>query len=107
MPRRLRFASGGYVYHVLNRTVGRARIFAKVRDYQAFEEVLVEAKKRAPMRVLAWCALPNHTLCEAQHNQCVRIRHRARIRRGDRARASKSASLRNNGNPTTLRFKTW
>ena len=60
MPRRLRFASGGYVYHVLNRAVGRARIFSKARDYEAFEEVLVEAKQRLPMRVLAWSAMPNH-----------------------------------------------
>jgi len=29
MPRRLRFAGGGYVYDVLNRTVGRARILPR------------------------------------------------------------------------------
>ena len=60
MPRRLRFASGGYVYHVLNRAVGRARIFRKPRDYEAFEEILREAKERVPVRLLAWCVLPNH-----------------------------------------------
>jgi putative transposase len=60
MPRRLRFASGGYAYHVLNRAVIRARIFAKVRDYEAFEEVLFEAKQRLPMRILAWCELSSH-----------------------------------------------
>ena len=60
MPRRLRLASGGYAYHVLNRAVGRARIFSKARDYEAFEEVLVEARKRLSMRVLAWCVLSNH-----------------------------------------------
>jgi putative transposase len=60
MPRRLRFASGGYVYHVLNRAVARERIFAKKRDYEAFEEVLVQAKQRVPMRLLAWSALPSH-----------------------------------------------
>ncbi len=60
MPRRLRVSSGGYAYHVLNRAVARARIFAKARDYEAFEEVLVEAKDRLPMRVLAWCVMPNH-----------------------------------------------
>jgi hypothetical protein len=32
MPRRLRFAGGGYVYHVLNRAVVRDRIFVKNRD---------------------------------------------------------------------------
>ena len=60
MPRRLRFASGGYVYHVLNRAVGRNRIFAKTRDYEAFEEVLTEAKRRMPMRILAWSVMPTH-----------------------------------------------
>ncbi len=60
MPRRLRVASGGYAYHVLNRAVGRARIFGKTRDYEAFEEGLGEAKGRLPMRLLAWCVMPNH-----------------------------------------------
>jgi hypothetical protein len=36
MPRRLRFATGGFVYHVLNRAVGRAQIFKKEGDYAAF-----------------------------------------------------------------------
>jgi putative transposase len=60
MPRRLRFASGGYAYHVLNRAVGRTRIFTKPQDYEAFEKVLAEAKDRLPMRLLGWCVLPNH-----------------------------------------------
>ena len=60
MPRRLRVASGGYAYHVLNRGVGRSRIFRKQRDFEAFEEVIAEAKARLPMRVLAWCVMPNH-----------------------------------------------
>ena len=60
MPRRLRVASGGYAYHVLNRAAGRARIFRKPRDYEAFEEVIAEAKDRLPMRVLGWCVMANH-----------------------------------------------
>ena len=60
MPRRLRVASGGYAYHVLNRAVGRMRIFGKERDFEAFEEVIAEARSRLPMGVLAWCVLPNH-----------------------------------------------
>ena len=40
MPRRLRVATGGLVYHVLNRAVDRARIFDKPEDYAAFERVL-------------------------------------------------------------------
>ena len=33
MPRRLRNAIGGYVYHVLNRAAGRARLFKTQGDY--------------------------------------------------------------------------
>ena len=45
---------------MLNRAVGRMRIFGKERDFEAFEEVIGEAKARLPMRVLAWCVMPNH-----------------------------------------------
>ena len=51
MPRRLRFASGGFVYHVLNRAVARARIFDKSMDYAAFERVLRQADAFVPMRL--------------------------------------------------------
>ena len=51
MPRRLRFASGGFVYHVLNRAVARARIFDKSMDYAAFERVLKQADAFVPMRL--------------------------------------------------------
>ena len=51
---------GGYVYHVLNRGVGRLRIFRKERDFEAFEEVLEQAKARLPIRVLGWCVMTNH-----------------------------------------------
>ena len=60
MPRRLRFATGGYVYHVLNRAVGRATLFRKEADYAAFEKVLREAPEFQPMRLLAYCLMPNH-----------------------------------------------
>ncbi len=60
MPRRLRSAAGGFVYHVLNRAVGRAKLFEKALDYAAFEKVLRQAQYWQPMRVLAYCAMPNH-----------------------------------------------
>jgi putative transposase len=43
MPRRLRVADGGYVYHVLNRAVARAALSEKDGDYAAFLRVLTEA----------------------------------------------------------------
>jgi putative transposase len=60
VPRRPRFASGGYVYHVLNRGIGRARIFEKAEDYAAFLRVLREAHAWLPVRLLAYCLMPNH-----------------------------------------------
>jgi putative transposase len=60
MPRRLRVATGGYAYHVLNRGVGKMRLFAKERDFEAFEEVIGQAKERLPMRVLAWSVMSTH-----------------------------------------------
>jgi putative transposase len=48
------------VYHVLNRAVGRTRIFRSQRDFEAFERVIEQAKARVPVRVLAWCVMPNH-----------------------------------------------
>lgn len=60
MPRPLRTAPGGFVYHVLNRANGKRRIFERDRDYLAFERILGEVQGRVPMRVLAWCVMPNH-----------------------------------------------
>jgi len=60
VPRRQRTANGGFVYHVLNRAVGRARIFVTASDYEAFERVLGETKERVAVRLLAYCVMPNH-----------------------------------------------
>lgn len=60
MPRVARKAPGGLVYHVLNRANGRLRLFKKQQDYIAFEQVLAEAHQRVPIRILAWCLMPNH-----------------------------------------------
>jgi putative transposase len=48
------------VYHVLNRANGKRRIFENDRDYLAFERVLAEVQERVPIRILAWCVMPNH-----------------------------------------------
>jgi len=61
MPRRARQAPGGLVYHVLNRAVGRMKIFTKDADYHAFERVLAQAHERTPtMRILSYTLMPNH-----------------------------------------------
>jgi putative transposase len=60
MPRRRRFSSGGYVFHVLNRAVGRETIFGTEGDYSAFLRVMEEARSQVPMRLLGFCIMPNH-----------------------------------------------
>src|SRR5262245_21621925 len=60
MPRTARHASGGFVYHVLNRAVARLPLFQKDEDYRAFERVLDEALHKHPTRLLAYCIMPNH-----------------------------------------------
>ena len=52
MPRRPREGSGGIVYHVLNRAVGRMKLFKNEDDYAAFERVLEETYERTQMRLL-------------------------------------------------------
>lgn len=60
MPRPKRTAPGGYCYHVLNRGNARQEVFHKEADYAAFVRLLDEAQPRCPMRVLAYCLMPNH-----------------------------------------------
>src|SRR6478735_6873399 len=60
MPRTARRAPGGYVYHVLNRAVGRMRLFRSDDDFEAFQRVMVEAHRRHPLRILAYCVLSKH-----------------------------------------------
>ena len=60
MPRTARFAPGGMVFHVLNRGVGRRKLFTKDRDFDAFEEIVEETLEKRSMRVCGYCLLPNH-----------------------------------------------
>ncbi len=60
MPRTARAAVGDYCYHVINRGNGRAAVFHAAGDYQAFINLLSQASARIPMRLLAYCLMPNH-----------------------------------------------
>jgi hypothetical protein len=44
MPRRARVTPGGFLYHVLNRTVAGLPLFRKEANYEAFERIMIEAK---------------------------------------------------------------
>lgn len=60
MPRVARQAPGGTVFHVLNRGVGRLRLFENDDDFAAFERVLEQTLEVRPMRVCAYCVMPTH-----------------------------------------------
>jgi putative transposase len=60
MPRTARIAPGGGIYHVLNRGVGKMKLFRGRRDYEAFQRCLLQAVELVPMRVLGYCVMSNH-----------------------------------------------
>lgn len=60
MSRGARVAPGGLVYHVLNRSVGKMKMFRRDSDYDAFLGVIGEAHERCPLRVLSLCVMPTH-----------------------------------------------
>ena len=60
MPRAARVAPGGLIYHVFNRSVGRMDLFKKDADFEAFQRVILEAQRRFPVRILAYCIMSNH-----------------------------------------------
>jgi len=60
MPRRARATPGGYVYHVLNRSVAGLPLFRKEADFEAFQRIMIEARSLHPLRILAWCAMRTH-----------------------------------------------
>jgi len=53
MPRSARVAPGGLLFHVLNRRVGRRRLFEKDGDYEAFERIVAETRESRRMRICA------------------------------------------------------
>ncbi|MEX2008883.1 MAG: transposase, partial [Dongiaceae bacterium] len=60
MPRSARPAVGGMCVHVVNRGNHRDEVFRKRGDYEAFLTLMEEACQRLPMRILAYCLMPNH-----------------------------------------------
>jgi putative transposase len=60
MPRRPRAAPGGYVYHVLNRSAGGVKLFRTDTDFLAFQNLLLEAHRRLPVPLLAYCVMGTH-----------------------------------------------
>ena len=60
MPRTARVAPGGMLFHVLNRGVGRRRLFLQDADFEAFERIIQRTLESRPMRIVAYCLMSNH-----------------------------------------------
>ena len=60
MPRVARGLADGLIYHIINRGNGRQQVFHTDGDYRSFAELMAEASERYPVKVLAWCIMPNH-----------------------------------------------
>ena len=60
MPRTARNVVDGFFYHVLNRGNRKQKVFHKDLDYRAFIELMEKAKEKVPMRIYAYCLMPNH-----------------------------------------------
>ena len=58
MPRIVRVAVGGEVYHCINRSNGRVPIFHTDDDYRHFESLLLEGVELIGMRILAYGTIP-------------------------------------------------
>jgi putative transposase len=60
MPRHRRIAPGGVVYHVCNRGSRKGELFRCSADYGEFTRLTDEARSVRPMRIIAYCWMPNH-----------------------------------------------
>ena len=60
MPRRPRRATGGFVFHVMNRGARRLPLFEADEDYRLFLNTLRDAQARVPLRLLSYVLMPNH-----------------------------------------------
>ena len=60
MARQARVDVPNTPYHVINRAVGRLRIFSQEKDYQLFIDLLTEAVEKTGMKLLAFTLMPNH-----------------------------------------------
>jgi putative transposase len=48
------------LFHVLNRGVGRMRLFLRDADFEAFERAIAKTLETRPMRIVAYCLMSNH-----------------------------------------------
>lgn len=50
----------GVPFHVMNRGARKLGLFEQAGDYRAFEQCVLDALEQVPVRILAYCLMPNH-----------------------------------------------
>ena len=60
MARPRRFTPPHSVLHLVNRGNDRKQLFGGAREYEDFLNLVAAVKVRCPMRLLAYCLMPNH-----------------------------------------------
>ena len=60
MARPLRIQYPNAFYHVMNRGLGRQRIFLNDDDYSVFLETLKESSRYCNVRIVSYCFMSNH-----------------------------------------------
>jgi putative transposase len=60
MARHRRVTYGGIVYHVCNRGSRKGPLFTTPEEYTAFVRLLADGRAKRPMRIIAYCLMPNH-----------------------------------------------
>jgi len=86
------------IFHVLNHGNDHRTIFGNDDDYAAFLRLFGQTQESAPMRMLAYCLMPNHwhlVLWPEQDEQLAAFMHRlttAHVRRRHRYRQSVGCS---------------
>ncbi|PIR46303.1 MAG: hypothetical protein COV07_04360 [Candidatus Vogelbacteria bacterium CG10_big_fil_rev_8_21_14_0_10_45_14] len=60
MGRALRVDNADQIYHVINRSNGRIKIFHKQKDYLAFENIMADALELFKIRLYSFEIMPNH-----------------------------------------------
>ena len=60
MPKRILRIPGRIPLHVCNRSAAQIKIFHSAADYVRFETCLKEMLEKFPLRLFAFCIMPNH-----------------------------------------------
>jgi putative transposase len=83
MPRTARIAPGDWIFHALNRANGHELLFDSPAAYREFLQIVEETAQADGMRVLAYCAMPNHwhmLLWPRRDGDLARFVHRISLR---------------------------